>query len=385
MAITTDRIKMLDILNYLPAGTSLDSYLTTYLGGCECWKKCDQNCTSQNNPINKDKKKLKTCKCEIQCVCGLGKGFFPYEYMDNFNILNETTLPPINAFDSDFRGTIMSKTNYERVKLVWNHYEMKTVKDLLVWYNNLDVQLMVKAIKKQREMNKEFGLDIFTDAVSLPGLAEKVMYSTCYNNLESIPRQFGKKFSFAKNRYEGYKTQDQAADREFNLTIEHLNNELRKQHYSCSMCKCALTQENVSADRINIKKGHIDGNITMTCINCNVARKDMAISRFRYQKKIEYNSNKLIYSIDNDNKDIYYKMKANIIGGPSIIFNSFAKRNETTIRGTKMCKKIIGYDANALYLWALGNVMPWGRLTTIEPYDNIIDDINNDKLFGFLE
>ncbi|GMF42275.1 unnamed protein product [Phytophthora lilii] len=78
-------------------------------------------------------------------------------------------------------------------------------------------------------------------------------------------------------------------------------------------------------------------------------------------------------------------MKANIAGGPSIIFNRYAKRNETKIRGGKACKKIIGYDANALYLWALGNEMPCGRLTTVEAYDGIIDDIKADKVFGFLE
>ncbi|GMF14460.1 unnamed protein product [Phytophthora lilii] len=38
-----------------------------------------------------------------------------------------------------------------------------------------------------------------------------------------------------------------------------------------------------------------------------------------------------------------------------------------------------------LYTWALGNEMPCGRLTTIEAYDGIVDDIKNDKIFGFLE
>ncbi|GMF21771.1 unnamed protein product [Phytophthora lilii] len=65
-------------------------------------------------------------------------------------------------------------------------------------------------------------------------------------------------------------------------------------------------------------------------------------------------------------------------------FNRVAKRNVTTIRGGKLLKKIIGYDANALYLWALGNEMPCGRLTTIEAYDGIIEDIKADKVFGFL-
>ncbi|GMF30076.1 unnamed protein product [Phytophthora lilii] len=53
MRIATSKMKLLDISNYVPAGTSYDNYLTTYLGGCKCDDK-------------------------IRCVCGLGKGRFPY-------------------------------------------------------------------------------------------------------------------------------------------------------------------------------------------------------------------------------------------------------------------------------------------------------------------
>ncbi|KAJ8561759.1 hypothetical protein ON010_g7919 [Phytophthora cinnamomi] len=83
--------------------------------------------------------------------------------------------------------------------------------------------------------------------------------------------------------------------------------------------------------------------------------------------------------------EIYEKMKLNIAGGPSIICNRYAKRNETKIRGGKISKKIIGYEANALYVWCLGNEMPCGRLTTIDPCEGIIKDIMNDKIFGFLK
>ena len=47
--------------------------------------------------------------------------------------------------------------------------------------------------------------------------------------------------------------------------------------------------------------------------------------------------------------------------------------------------KAFEYDANAEYLWALGNEMPCGRLSTIDPLKWIVDDIMNDKIFGFLE
>ena len=58
---------------------------------------------------------------------------------------------------------------------------------------------------------------------------------------------------------------------------------------------------------------------------------------------------------DEKNKDLYQLYKNNIVGGPSIVFHRYHERDVTTIRPTdyeepKTCKKIIGYDANALYL-----------------------------------
>ncbi|KAG2796884.1 hypothetical protein PC116_g25914 [Phytophthora cactorum] len=353
-------MKMLDISNYVPAGTSYDKYLTTYLGGYQCDDK-------------------------IRCVCGLGKGLFPYEYIKSFSVLSEATIPPKSAFDSELRGTSISDDDYKRVQFVWEHYGMTTIKDLLVWYNNLDVVPFIKAIKAQRELFKGFDLDMFTDGVSLPGLSEKVMYQTCFKNLQYPSKKPGKAFRFPAKRMSGYKSQDANAKREFGMTLEHLDTLLQQQKFLCGLCYSPLSTDTASADRVNNKLGHINGNVLISCISCNTARKDMSIKSFRYNKLLDFNSERLVYSIDKEEKDIYGKMKANIAGGPSIIFNRYAKRNETKIRGGKVCKKVIGYDVNALYLWALGNEMPCGRLTTIEAYDGIIDDIKSDKIFGFLE
>ena len=65
-------------------------------------------------------------------------------------------------------------------------------------------------------------------------------------------------------------------------------------------------------------------------------------------------------------KDLYYNFKINIVGGPSIIFNRYHEQDKTFIRnGTKPCKKIWGADANALYLWALAQKMPCGYYVII--------------------
>ena len=60
-------------------------------------------------------------------------------------------------------------------------------------------------------------------------------------------------------------------------------------------------------------------------------------------------------------KDLYDTTRKGIVGGPSIIFNRYSKVGETCIRSSdKVCQNIVGYDANALYLWSLGEDMPVG-------------------------
>ncbi|EGZ25222.1 hypothetical protein PHYSODRAFT_326275 [Phytophthora sojae] len=275
MCIATSDMKMLDISNYVPAGTSYAKYLSTYLGECKCDDK-------------------------IRCVCGLGKGIFPYEYITSFDVLSQPEVPPKSAFDSALRSTSISDEDYVRVQFVWEHYGMKSIKDLLIWYNNLDVVPFIKTIKAQRELFKRFELDMFTDGLLLPGLSEKFMYQTCFNNLQQP---------------------------------KHLNDLLERQKYLCGLCYKQLTADTASADRINNKLGHIDGNILISCVGCNVARKNMSLKGFRHKKLLEFNSDRLVYSIDREEKDIYTKMKANIAGGPSIIFNRYANATRPRFDG----------------------------------------------------
>ncbi|GMF36642.1 unnamed protein product [Phytophthora lilii] len=225
---------------------------------------------------------------------------------------------------------------------------MKSIMDLLIWYNTLYVKPFVKAIQAQRKLFKRFDLDLFADGVPLPGLSENVMYQTCFSNLIKPSRKSAASFSFPMHRYQGYIEQDKKANRQFSMSIKHLNDLPQKQKYLCGLCYCQLSAETVSADRSNNKLGHQDGNVLISSIKCNCARKDMNLKALRFQKLFEFNSDRLVYSIDKEQKEIYSMMKANIAGGPSIIFNRYAKRNETKIRNGKVCKKVIGFDANAL-------------------------------------
>ena len=64
---------------------------------------------------------------------------------------------------------------------------------------------------------------------------------------------------------------------------------------------------------------------------------------------------------NNTNKDAHKLVRDNIVGGPAIIFHRYHEKGITKIRGgSELCRKIVGYDANALYLWALMQDMPTG-------------------------
>ena len=64
------------------------------------------------------------------------------------------------------------------------------------------------------------------------------------------------------------------------------------------------------------------------------------------------------------NSDLHKLVKDNIVGGPAIIFHRYHEKNVTRIRGGgETCRSIVGYDANALYLWAIMQDMPTGWYT----------------------
>ena len=130
---------------------------------------------------------------------------------------------------------------------------MKTFRDFLVYYNNKDVGPFVQAIENMLVFYKEKELDIFKIAISLPGIARKMLFDA------------GKKEGAA-----------------FTLFSEK-------------------------------------------------------------------------------NKALHEVIKKNLIGGPSIIFTRYHKVGETMIRGLKPCQQILGFDANALYLWSFSQKMPVGH------------------------
>ena len=91
-------------------------------------------------------------------------------------------------------------------------------------------------------------------------------------------------------------------------------------------------------------------------------------------------------------KEAYDMLKGAMVGGPSIVFKRFHEAGVTQIRlhrlrKTKTCRRIIGYDANALYLSTMLRDMPGGKGEVVH-YDNLqegLERVKDNKWFVFAE
>ena len=55
---------------------------------------------------------------------------------------------------------------------------MKTFRDFLVWYNNLDVEPFVEAVENFQQFYFEKSIDVFKTAISVPGIARQLLFRT---------------------------------------------------------------------------------------------------------------------------------------------------------------------------------------------------------------
>ena len=208
--------------------------------------------------------------------------------MNSLDRLNVSSLPPRDAFDNWLTNSGISEDDYNFCHRMWREKGMRTFKDFLVWYNNLDVEPMLEALKKQSEVYEEKGIDMLKEAISLPGLA--VLW----------------KFTYTDNKaQQGLQLLQRADD------------------------------------------------------------------------------------------DLYPLIKNNIVGGPSIVFHRYHEKDETSIRGVdygvnaRSCKKILGVDANALYLYCMMRPLPEGPPRRYRPNESgeFIETIrmgNSKTAFGWL-
>ena len=97
-------------------------------------------------------------------------------------------------------------------------------------------------------------------------------------------------------------------------------------------------------------------------------------------------------------KEAYEMLKGAVVGGPSLVFTRYHEVGITTIRShqtaePRLCQRILGYDANALYLSTMLQEMPCGKERVVHYSDEyqveaspvLMHRLKNGTWFGFTE
>ena len=167
-------LQFLDIVNFLGGATTLDNFLKAYGASEE-------------------------------------KGFFPYEWFDSAEKLNETQLPPIESFWSKLKNhNVLSvdydkfmdckkrgiekkealkklklktvpknaEENYRELQNIWEKENMNTFHDFLKWYNNKDVVPTLDAMTKMIQFYHSKQIDLLKLGYTLPNLANRFLHSS---------------------------------------------------------------------------------------------------------------------------------------------------------------------------------------------------------------
>ena len=86
------------------------------------------------------------------------KGFYPYEYMSDFEKFKEK-IPSKEKFYSSLTGKTIRDKEYDHVLKVWNKFEMKTMKGYHNLYLKCNVLLLADVFEKNRKNSvKNYGL-----------------------------------------------------------------------------------------------------------------------------------------------------------------------------------------------------------------------------------
>ena len=65
----------------------------------------------------------------------LRKGVYPYDYVDCMKKLDETSLPPKEAFYSKLTGEAITDEGYQHAQTVWKEFNIESMKDYHNLYN----------------------------------------------------------------------------------------------------------------------------------------------------------------------------------------------------------------------------------------------------------
>ena len=140
--IKTKQFTFVDSLAHL-AGTSLENLVGNLR------EKGEDNFKNLKEEFP-EREKFLTC---------LGKGLYPYEFVDSFEVF-DMPIPPRQNFYSSLTDSLPTKEAYQHLQYQCKLFNLKTVGDLHDFYVKLDVILLADCIESYRKLcHSEYGLD----------------------------------------------------------------------------------------------------------------------------------------------------------------------------------------------------------------------------------
>ena len=312
--INTPKFKFLDVVNYLAPGITYDKWVKTY-------------------------------------GATLTKSWLPYEWLDSPDKLDFPGLPPYMAWYSKLKGEYsLTLKEYDDCHRIFREKGMRTFGDWLEYYNNLDVAPFLEALQKMKEFYTNLGIDIFKDAVSLPGVSEKYILRKTLGVLKG-------EYSLTLKEYDDcHRIFREKGMRTFGDWLEYYNN-LDVAPFLEALQKMKEFYTNLGIDIFKDA-------VSLPGVS------EKYILRKTLQPRRGYKPPKLFAS----NKEAYAMLKAAVVGGPSLVFTRKHVAGETRIRShqyedARLCRRILGYDANSLYPSTMMKEMPCGP-GFVQTYNN---------------
>ena len=116
----------------------------------------------------------------------LSKLWFSDEWFETAEKLDFPGLLPHEEWFSELKNEMtLSEEAYRASQRIWQEKGMRTFKDLLRFHNNLDFEPFLEALGSIRDSYTGLGIDIFKDAVPLPGVSMKYLLRRTLNKRDA--------------------------------------------------------------------------------------------------------------------------------------------------------------------------------------------------------
>lgn len=133
------------------------------------------------SPGTGQEKWMKTYGAKLSKLC------FPDEWFETAEKLDFPGLPPHEEWFSELKNEMtLSEEAYRASQRIWQEKGMRTFKDLLRFYNNLDFEPFLEALGSIRHSYTGLRIDILKDAVPLPGVSMKYLLRGTPNKRDSL-------------------------------------------------------------------------------------------------------------------------------------------------------------------------------------------------------